>query len=200
MPNHLLCSCEWQHSCGDDKVFCSSPWSCANCATVWLTIFCALVSMIASVWTRSLKQTNIIIINPWEEICSRDELGRKSCGWKAFIVSLFNIKKTAQRVWFRWECLQYYSTSCFIIVLWASSFSPLLGRTRSWGRCWAANRLSHHPELSGRAIHEEVDGLDIGRQQGQWFGLLCHTHEPQKQPYPICANRNGNVWHPCGGG
>jgi len=28
--------------------------------------------------------------NPWEGICSREELGRKSCGWKtqAFIISL----------------------------------------------------------------------------------------------------------------
>ena len=36
----------------------------------------------------------------------------------------------------------------------------------------AANRLSHHPELPGRPIHGEVDGLDIGRQHGRPF---CHT-------------------------
>ena len=39
----------------------SSPcWSCAKCATVWLTIFCAVVFMIVSVWTTSLQYTNII--------------------------------------------------------------------------------------------------------------------------------------------
>ena len=59
----------------------------------------------------------------------------------------------------------------------------------------AANWLSHHPEPSGRPIHGEVDGL----QHGQRFGLLCHTHKPQKRPYPICTNRSGNVQHTCGG-
>ena len=39
--------------------------------------------------------------------------------------------------------------------------------------------------------------MDIGRQYGQRFGLLHHTHKPQKRPYPICANRSRNVWHPC---
>jgi len=39
-------------------------------------------------------------------------------------------------------------------IVWASSFNPLLGLTRSRGRCWAAKRLSsHHPEPSGRAAH-----------------------------------------------
>ena len=35
MAIHFLCSCEWQCSCGDDKVFCSSQfWSCANVDSV----------------------------------------------------------------------------------------------------------------------------------------------------------------------
>ena len=37
-------------------------------------------------------------------------------------------------------------------------FTPLLGRTRSRGQCWAAIRLSHRPEPSGRVVHEEVGG------------------------------------------
>jgi len=41
--------------------------------------------------------------------------------------------------------------------------------------------LSHHPESSGRAIHGEVDGWDIGKQHGQRFDLVRHTHKPQKQ-------------------
>jgi len=45
-------------------------------------------------------------------------------------------------------------------------FKPLLAHTRSRGRCWAAIRLSHRPERSGRAVHGEVDGLDIGGQHG----------------------------------
>ena len=46
---------------------------------------------------------------------------------------------------------------------------PLLGRTRSWGRCWAVIRLSHRPEPSGHAVHGVVDGLDIGGQHGLLF-------------------------------
>ena len=60
-------------------------------------------------------------------------------------------------------------------------FKPPLGRTRSWGRCWAAIRLSHRPEPSGHAVHGEVDGLDIGGQHGRRFVLLRHTHRPQSQ-------------------
>jgi len=93
--------------------------------------------------------------------------------------------KTVRLGWFRCECLHYASTSCFIItIVWASCFSPLLGRTRSQGRCWAANGSSQ----SGRAIHGEVDGLDIGRQHGQQFDLLRHTHRPQKWPYHLCKH------------
>jgi len=51
-------------------------------------------------------------------------------------------------------------------------FYPLLGRARFRGRCWAAIRLSHLPEPSGRAVHREVDGLDIGGQHGRRFVLL----------------------------
>ena len=75
---------------------------------------------------------------------------------------------------------------------------PLLGRTRSQGRCWAAIRLPHRPEPSGHAVHEEVDGLDIGGQHGRWF-VLRHTHRPQRRPYPICTSRSGNSQHRCGG-
>ena len=35
------------------------------------------------------------------------------------------------------------------------------------------------------AVHEEVDGLDIGGQHGRRFVLLRHTHRPQRRPYPF---------------
>jgi len=66
-------------------------------------------------------------------------------------------------------------------------------------RCWAAIRLSHRPEPSGRVVRGEVDGLDIGGQHGRRFVLLRHTHMPQR-PYPICTGRSGNVRHRCGAG
>jgi len=144
------------------------------------------------------------ISNSWEEICSREELGRKSCRWKnlKFLSLVYSTHiKTAQRGGFRWECLQYASTSCFLsIIVWTCSFCPLLGRTRSRGRCWAANRLSHHSEPSGHTIHGEGDGLDIWRQYVRRFDCLRTTHKPQKRPHPICAKRRGNVWHWCRGG
>jgi len=77
-------------------------------------------------------------------------------------------------------------------------FYPLLGRTRSRDRCWSAIGLSHRPQPSGRAVHEEVDGLDIGWQHGRRFILLRHTRRPQRRPYPICTSRSGNAQHRCG--
>ena len=67
-------------------------------------------------------------------------------------------------------------------------FYPLLDRARFRGRCWAAIRLSHRPEPSGRAVHGEVDGLDIGGRHGRRFVLLRHTHKPQRRPYPFCTS------------
>ena len=67
------------------------------------------------------------------------------------------------------------------------------------GRCWAANRWSHHSEPSGRAIHGEVDGLNIEGQHGRRFVLLRHTLRPQRGPYPICTRR-GNARRRCGSG
>jgi len=66
--------------------------------------------------------------------------------------------------------LSYFSNNCL---------------TKSRGRCWAAIRLSHRPELSDRAVHEEVDGLDIGGKHGRRFVLLRHTYRPQGRPYPV---------------
>jgi len=86
----------------------------------------------------------------------------------------------------------------FLLLLLSKLFKPLLGRTRSRGRCWAAIQLSHRPEPSGHAVHGEVDGLDIGRQHGQRFVLLHHTHKPQRRPYPIYISRSRNVQHRCG--
>ena len=68
------------------------------------------------------------------------------------------------------------------LLLMSELFKPLLGRTRSRGKWWAAIRLSHRPEPSGHAIRGEVDGLDIGEQHGRRFVLLCQTHRLQRWP------------------
>ena len=58
-------------------------------------------------------------------------------------------------------------------------FYPLLGHARFRSRCWAAIRLCHRPEPSGRTVCGEVDGLDIGRHVWR-FVLLRHRggHTP----------------------
>jgi len=67
-------------------------------------------------------------------------------------------------------------------------FKPLtLRHYRSWVRCGAAIRLSHRPEPSGRAVHEEVGGLDIGGHVRRF--VLRHTHRPKRRPYPICCKQ-----------
>ena len=48
-------------------------------------------------------------------------------------------------------------------------------------------RLSHRPQPSGREVHGEVDGLDIGGQHGRLFVVLRQTHRPQKGPCAICV-------------
>jgi len=90
-----------------------------------------------------------------------------------------------------WSSASAYSHYLWLFVVWASCCCPLLGRTRFRGRCWAAIRLSHRPEPSGRAVHEEVGGLNIGGQHGRRFVVLRHTHRPQRRSYPICTSRSG---------
>jgi len=64
----------------------------------------------------------------------------------------------------------------------SSSFNPLLGRSRYLCRCWAAIRLSLHPESSGMhsIVGRSMDWTvkdDMVRPV-----LLRHTHKPQKGP------------------
>ena len=72
----------------------------------------------------------------------------------------------------QWQCLAVV----FFFIIWASSY-PLLGRTRSRGKWWAAIRLSRHPEPSGHALQGGVNGLDSEGKYGQRSALLCHTHK-----------------------
>ena len=69
---------------------------------------------------------------------------------------------------------------------WTCSSNHCLAALDLMGRYWAAIRLSHRPESSGHAVHEEVGGLDIGGQHGRRF-VLRHTHKPQRRSYPICT-------------
>jgi len=54
--------------------------------------------------------------NSWEEICSREELGRRCYGWKKcwFLLLVYLMHKNCTTVLcFRWNCLQYAKTRCF---------------------------------------------------------------------------------------
>jgi len=80
-----------------------------------------------------------------------------------------------------WHCPLSAIYSSFVV--WASSSVNCFGRTISRGKCWAAIWLGHYPKASGRAVHGEVDGLDMGGQHGRRFVLLRHTLRPQSRPY-----------------
>jgi len=103
---------------------------------------------------------------------------------KCFIpISLFNTWKTAQRVCFIPECLQYASTTCFIIV-WVSSFSPLLGHTRyqgsqsvvsssrtarpskTWGGRWIGHWKTTWSTVRSSAPHPQAAEVASG---GSWW-------------------------------
>ena len=45
--------------------------------------------------------------------------------------------------------------------------------------------MSHRSKPSCRAVHEEIDGLDIGGQHGRRFVFLRHTHRPQRRHTPF---------------
>ena len=63
-------------------------------------------------------------------------------------------------------------------------FYPLLGRARFRGRCWAAIRLSHRPEPSGRAVHGEVDWtLEDDMVDGLFFCITLTGRRGGHTPY-----------------
>ena len=86
----------------------------------------------------------------------------------------------------------------FFVVL-ESFCNPLHGRTRSRGRCWAANRLSP----SSRTVRPRSPR--VGRWIGVWrtTGSTVYSSAPRSQaaevPCRICAGRSEKAWHWCGG-
>ena len=88
------------------------------------------------------------------------------------------------KCWTLWS-RRCFSTAPFSFFFFLSQFfKPLLGSSRPRGRYWAAIRLSHRLEPSGRAVREEVDGLDIEGQHGRRFILLRHTQKAAEQAIP----------------
>jgi len=98
-----------------------------------------------------------------------------------------------------WHCCR----TCVISFL-TSSFEPVVEIhclvVLSRGRCWAAIRLSRHPEPSG---HAPLGSLLVGHWRTTW-SMICSS-EPRSQagegaiPH-LCKQERGNVHHRCGGG
>jgi len=82
----------------------------------------------------------------------------------------------------------------FFSIVSADSY-PLLGWTRSRGRCWAAIRLCRHSEPSGHTLHWEIDGL----HQGFPSVLLRCTPlafcQMSMHPFSISTNYNVLLQH-----
>ena len=76
-----------------------------------------------------------------------------------------------------------YQISLLLLILMNQLLKPLLGRTQSRGRFWAAFRLSHRPEPLSHAVHGEVEGLDIRGQHGRLFVSSALTG--RKRPTPV---------------
>jgi len=75
----------------------------------------------------------------------------------------------------QWIRMWVFIRRLLTIILLSEFFNPLVGRARSRGSYWAAIRLSHLAETSDRAIHEEVNALDIGGQHGWRFVSAPHS-------------------------
>ena len=136
--------------------------------------------------------TKAVFIKQWgvfhrkrSHSCMNGEVRFRYFSWKANTILCWVLLRLATLVGLSGvdEKLSICHCKVFFFIVWASYFNPLLGRTRSRNRCWAAIRLSHRPELSDRAVHEEVDGLDIEGRHGRRFVLLRHTHRLQRRPY-----------------
>ena len=83
------------------------------------------------------------------------------------------------------------------LLLLSQLFKPLLGRTRSRARCWAAVRMSHCPEPSGHAVNWERRW--IGHWRTTWSTVCSsapHSHaakeviphlyrQERKRPTPV---------------
>ena len=67
------------------------------------------------------------------------------------------------------DTLRKTEVNLLLLLRLSHIFKPLLDRTGSRGRCWAAIQLPRRPEPSGIAVYWEVCGLDIGRQHGRRF-------------------------------
>jgi len=96
--------------------------------------------------------------------------------------SFFNTK-TTQPGWFRLECLQHASTSCFIIIVWVSSFSPLLSPLHlRTGLDQPINCLIIQNRQA--VLHVEVDGMDIGRQRWSMVWSSVPHSQAAKEAIP----------------
>jgi len=155
-----------------------------------------LLSLKLLIWIMKLLSSGVVIIHMLKDLklstslqfmWKKAALDTPCCWCESFVSSLTS----------RLLLTVMLTLSERILLLLSQFFKPLLGRTRSRGRCWAAIRL---PAPSGRAVHEEVDGLDIGGQHGRRFVLLRHTRRLQRRKYPICTSRSGNAQDRCGGG
>ena len=76
-----------------------------------------------------------------------------------------------QRCGYGWPLLEMHQ-SCFFVV-WASCCCPLLGHSKSRGRCWAAIWFSHHPKPPGRPVH---GGRWIGHRRTKWSVVCSAPH------------------------
>ena len=128
------------------------------CRTRWYAVTVGNPQMVRVYAIRESLETTALTLTP--------EIGLlwNFCAYNAWILLSSNLERVI-------DVCSFFRLSEFFLY-------PLLGRVIFRGRCWAAIRLFHRPEPSGRAVRGEVDGLDIGGRHGRRFVLLRHTHRP----------------------
>ena len=71
-----------------------------------------------------------------------------------------------------------------IIIIWASSFSQLLGHTRSQGRCWAASWSSRRPDHAKQSMGRSMDWiLEDNRVNSLIFYATLTNHRSDHTPF-----------------
>jgi len=131
----------------------------------------------------------------------------KPCTWSVTMYSQLRCVRTFRKCSLVFAVLIVAKATAWAMYLLLSQFfKPLLGRTRSRGKCWAAIRLFHRPEPSGRAVHEEFDGLENhmveglffcttlpGRRGGHTRAETSHISAEPVKPDPRCSWK-GDSW------
>jgi len=188
------------HPCSSPKKFYLGNWGYACMTSTQLKAFLQLIWVLRIEMCLRPACFKPVVLKREPLVSLREEFwipgrkfvpGRKSCGWKNlsfYYHFIQHIKKQSGNVGLDGNV---YSTQAQAASPSSSSFETVLSihglATLGLG-AGVERPIDCVMIQNGQAVQSTgrlVDRLDIGRQHGQQFDLLRHTHNPQKRSYPF---------------